>query len=220
MQTVGILGGTGVLGKAIAVSVFQNYEKVLIGSRSIDRARSVVEEIITEKNGLQDSLLASTNEQVASNADIIIASLPHRGTISTIELLYPNFKGNQLLISAVAPVEKSGNEFYSPSNDQDKSISQQISDIVGDKAEVATAFQTIPAKMLYSGKEISADVPVCCKKEVYRYAAEVVNQIKGLRPLYVGGLNQSKQIEGLTSFLLNIAMGNKLKSPTIKINSF
>ncbi len=222
MQSIGFLGGTGDLGKALAVNVLQSYEKVMIGSRSLERAHSVLKEISAAKKDLRfrDRLLATTNADVAGNADIIVATLPYESAVDTFAMLSTKFRGNQLLISAVAPIAKVGNEFRPIRSETGKSISVQIKEILRDRMEVATAFQTVPARILFEQKIMDADVLVCADEQTYPKVAEVVNHIEGLRPLHVGGLDLSQEIEGLTSILLNLAVRNHLKSPTFRINSF
>ena len=131
-----------------------------------------------------------------------------------------SFSGDQILISAVAPVAKVGKEFVSQI-EAGKSYSQQIAEILPKSVKVATAFQSVPAHILYEEREISSDVLVTCDElNTYQQIAEIISKIPGLRPLYLGSLNLSGEVERLTALVLNIAIKNKLKSPTPKFNSF
>ena len=120
----------------------------------------------------------------------------------------------------MAPVARVGKEFVSQI-EAGKSYSQQIAELVPKSVKVATAFQSVPAHILYEERAISSDVLVTCDEvETYQKVAEVISKIQGLRPLYLGTLNLSGEVERLTALVLNIAIKNRLKSPTPKFNSF
>ncbi|MHB8568053.1 MAG: NAD(P)-binding domain-containing protein [Nitrososphaerales archaeon] len=221
MQEIGLIGGTGDLGRALAIHLAKKYDIVYIGSRSLEKAEGAVKEIISEKGDGEHltHLKAATNEDTVRFSDTVIATIPYDNVIETIRQLIPSFKGNQVLISAAARVRKIGNEFY-PAPDG-PSLSQQIRAIIPASVILATAFQTVPANILYKEKPISADVFVACESSFdYEKVAAVVSAIEGIRPLYLGSLELAGEIERLTAVLLNIAIKNHLKSPTLKVNSF
>jgi NADPH-dependent F420 reductase len=222
MNSVGLIGGTGDLGTALAVHLAKKYEMVTIGSRNAKRAEATVKTIIEEK-GTRDSLVQHL--KFASNADailtssVVIATIPFENSVETIQNLSRFFHRGQILISAVASLSKVGDEFIIPTNSN--SIAIQVKSIVPQGVEVASAFQTVPASILYKEKQILADVPVAAESfETYKKVAELVSSIDGLRPLFLGGLHHSAQVEGLTCLLLNIGKRNNLKSPTLRINCF
>lgn len=221
LKSVGLLGGTGDLGTALAIHLARHYDRILLGSRDKSKAEITIREIVSEKGdrGYLSHLLASENAEVAKQCDLIIATIPHTNAVQTIESLVESFRGGQVLISAVAPIVKSGDEFF-PDLDA-TSISERIETIVPKSVKVATAFQTVPANVLYKERDISSDVLVACNElETYVSVADLVTKVEGLRPLYLGSLKLSRYIEDLTSMILNIGLKNKLKSPTIKFNSF
>lgn len=222
MFSIGLIGGTGDLGTALAVQLSKKYDSVTIGSRSIEKAKSAVKSILEEK-GERDYLLnhmkASSNQQVVSTSDLVIATVPHENAIETINALSEYFRGDQLLISAVAVLSKIGNQFF-PSKSID-SVAKQIKLLLPPSVEVASAFQTVPASILYKEEKISADVLVSAESaQTYEKVAQLISSIDGLRPLYLGNLELAGELERLTALLLNVSIRNKLKSPTLKIASF
>ncbi|MHB2035872.1 MAG: NADPH-dependent F420 reductase [Nitrososphaerales archaeon] len=223
MQKIGFIGGTGDLGTAIAIHLAKEYE-ILLGSRSVEKAQAAVNAILMEKGKrdyLAQNMTPTENEKVVETCKIILLTVPHENAIATIKGLAARFSGDQILISAVAPVVRVGKEFHSEVDASGKSVSQQIAHLVPKSVKVATAFQSVPAHILYEEKPISSDVLVACDElETYQEVAEIISKIEGLRPLYLGTLNLSGEIERLTALILNIAIKNKLKSPTPKFNSF
>lgn len=216
------MGGTGDLGTALAIHLAKHYERVFLGSRDKSKAEAVLHEILAEKGNrdyLRAHITPGENSEVVKSCDLVIAAVPHTNALQTISQLHDIFRGEQILVSAVAPIAKSGNEFVP--DIADLSVSEQISKIVPKSVRVATAFQTVPANILYKEKTISSDVLIACDDyETYGSVSEMVSKIEGLRPLYLGSLKLSKYVESLTSLLLNVSIRNKLKSPTIKVTSF
>lgn len=222
MSSIGLIGGTGDLGTALAVQLSKKYESVTIGSRSEERAKAAVKSILEEK-GERDYLLnhmrAGSNQQVVSTCDLVIATVPHENATDTIKELSGSFRGDQILISAVAVLSKIGNQFI-PSKSLEP-VAKQIKSLLPSNVEVASAFQTVPALMLYKEEKISADVLVSAESaQTYEKVAKLIASMEGLRPLYIGDLELAGELERLTALLLNVAVRNKLKSPTLKIISF
>ncbi len=222
MTRIGIIGGTGDLGSALAVHLSKNHE-VMLGSRNSEKAKTTVGDIIAEKNHdyLNRNLKPVENNIIASECDFLILTVPHSNVLETVRNVAPMFRGNQILVSAAAVVSKKGDEFVVDDDPSGKSLAQKIREIIPESVKVAAAFQTIPANILYREKEISADVPVAAESvEDYQLVASIVSEIQGLRPLHLGSLQQAGEIERLTVLLLNIAKKNGLKSPTTKFPSF
>ena len=222
MTKIGFVGGTGDLGTALALQLSRKHE-VLLGSREIGKATSTVEMMHNEKGSrdyLEQNLKPAENAQAVGQSEVVIVTVPHENAIDTIKNLRSFFREGQILISTVAAVRKAGDEFV-PDFTSSKSFAEIFQETVLNSAKVAAAFQTVPAHILYKEKEISADVLVTADQlETFGKVASVIKDIEGLRPLYLGSLSLSSEIERLTSLLLNVGKRNKLKSPTLKISSF
>jgi 8-hydroxy-5-deazaflavin:NADPH oxidoreductase len=222
LARIGFVGGTGDLGTALSLQLSKKHE-VLLGSRSLEKARTAVELIRSEKGPrdyLEQNLKPCENAQAVSQSEFVIVTVPHENAIETVKSLTNSFRENQILISTVAAVGKAGDEFV-PDFRSGKSFAESILEIVPSTVKVAAAFQTVPAHILYMEREISADVLVTTnERETFEKVASLIRDIEGLRPLYLGTLRLSAEIERLTSLLLNVGKRNKLKSPTLKISSF
>ncbi len=222
MSRIGFIGGTGDLGMALAVHLAKEHEEVLIGSRNKEKAESTIRDILRDKGeprNLKSHLISATNDFVVSSCENVILTVPYEAAIETIKGLSDRFNENHLLISTVATIQKSGRQFVPVTNVG--SISKVIQGLLPKSVGVASAFQTIPAGILYREEKINADVLVACdEKSIFQQTAEIVSSIEGLRPLYAGSLEVSGVIEGLTALLLNVAANEHLKSPTLKVHSF
>ncbi|HYB03740.1 MAG TPA: NAD(P)-binding domain-containing protein [Nitrososphaerales archaeon] len=222
MSVLGLIGGTGDLGYALGYHLSKK-NLVLLGSRNLEKAKAAVAEIISEKKNpdSERNLEAAENSTVVQTCDVIILTVPHANALETILSLSQRFRDDQILVSAVAAVAKKGDDFISEIDASGKSFAQQIKEIVPDSVKVAAAFQTVPANMLYREREMQADVPVATDSiDVYNAVSKIVADIQGLRPLYLGSLQLSGEVERLTALLLNIGKRNGLKSPTLLFPSF
>ncbi len=218
---IGLIGGTGDIGSALAVHFAKKFDAVFIGSRSEEKARNTVEEIIRdrpEEAEIRNHLKPESNEAVVQACENLVLTVPYSAATDTVKDLAGLFSENQLLISAVAAIKKSSKEFVAAN--EALSVSESIQKLLP-RIKVASAFQTLPAPILYSGREIDADVFVACdERDTYTRVAEIVSSIRRVRPLYAGSLELSREIEGLTALLLNSAQSSRLKNPTLKILSF
>ena len=223
MTTIGLVGGTGDLGTALAVHLSKTYD-VILGSRSEGKAKTAVADIIKEKGNrdyFQSHLKPADNQTAVRDSDIVFLTVPYDNAFETIQNLSTLLRSNQILISTAASVSKSGEDFVPDFPETGKSVSEKIFDLLGGRVEVAAAFQTVPANRLYKEAQLSSDVLIAASNnEAYQRVADVVKTIEGLRPLYAGSLTVSAEVERLTSLLLNLAKRNGLKSPSIKISSF
>lgn len=199
------------------------YDTVLVGSRNKGKAETTIGELLSEKKNeanLQQRLKAASNDEVVTESDIVIATVPYESALETLRALAPKFRGNQLLISAAASVKKTEKGEFK-SNLGEKSLALEMRGFLPPSVKVAAAFQTIPANILYKDNDFKFDVLVASEdKETFALVSAFISPIKSLRALHVGSLDLSGEVEGLTSILLNIAIRNRMKSPTFNVASF
>jgi 8-hydroxy-5-deazaflavin:NADPH oxidoreductase len=210
-RRIGIVGGTGPLGRGLAARLSQSYE-VLIGSREEERARAAAEEV-SRLTGRK--IAGATNLEAASRSDCTILALPDKPKSDLLGELKKELRG-KLVISPIVPMkEKAGRFFYSPDNG---SAAQSVASIL-EGSRVAAAFHTTPsAKLLAIRKPLEYSVLVAAEtREVFAEASAIVSSIKNLEPIYAGPLSAGGTIEALTPLLLNLAKLNGMRNPSIKI---
>jgi NADPH-dependent F420 reductase len=86
------------------------------------------------------------------------------------------------------------------------------------RSTIVAALHNIPAATLEdSNRRLDFDVLVACdRREDYERVQVLLRSIEGLRPLYVGPLSMSREIEVITPLLLNAARLNALKRLSVK----
>ncbi len=208
---VGIVGGTGPLGRGLAARLSYSYE-VLIGSREEAKAEGAAEEV-SRLTGRK--VRGATNLEAARACDNAILALPDLAASELIQEMKKEL-GGKLVISPIVPMRiKDGLFTYSPG---DGSAAESVASIL-DRSRVAAAFHTVPApKLLAIGEKLEYTVPVAAeRRETFSEVATIVSSIQDLRPLYAGPLSSARTIEALTPLLLNLARLNGRKNLSIRI---
>ena len=94
---VGIIGGTGGMGKGFAIRWCKN-NQVLIGSRDAARADASAQEytgLAKEAYGeINGSIAGTDNASVAKEADVLVLSIPYENIDSTCSELLPQISDN------------------------------------------------------------------------------------------------------------------------------
>ena len=86
LLTIAVLGGTGKEGKGLAYRWAKAGYKVLIGSRSPERAVSAASELMEMLEG-SSSLVGASNREAAELANIVVLSVPYEAHRETLEFL-------------------------------------------------------------------------------------------------------------------------------------
>ena len=220
---VGIIGGTGGMGKGFALRWSQNHD-VIIGSRDAGRASAAAEEytnIARESfGGINGTIAGSDNLSVAKQSDVLILSIPYENIDSVCSEVCPQAKEECVVVSPIVPMTKTdvGFEFI-PIKENRPFSYQLVSKYVKDKSRLVSAFHVISEKKLINPTlELDYDIFVCGDdKEAVEVVNGLINEIKGLRPIYLGPGELSYLAEIATPLLLNAMIRNKIKNPGIKI---
>ncbi len=220
---VGIIGGTGGMGKGFALRWSKNND-VIIGSRDASRASSSAEEytnLAKESFGeINGTITGMDNLSVAKESDVLVLSIPYENIDSLCSVILPEVKESCVVISPIVPMVKTdvGFEFI-PIKENKPYSYQLVSKYLKDKSKLVSAFHVISEKKLVNPTlELDYDIFVCGDdKESVEVVNGLINEIEGLRPIYLGPGELSYMAEISTPLLLNAMIRNKIKNPGIKI---
>jgi hypothetical protein len=220
---VGIIGGTGGMGKGFALRWSKNHD-VIIGSRDASRASSSAEEytnLAKESFGeINGTITGKDNLSVAKESDVLVLSIPYENIDTLCSVILPEIKESCVVISPIVPMVKTdvGFEFI-PIKENKPYSYQLVSKYLKDKSKLVSAFHVISEKKLVNPTLVlDYDIFVCGDdKESVEVVNGLINEIKGLRPIYLGPGELSYMSEISTPLLLNAMIRNKLKNPGIKI---
>ncbi len=197
--TLAVLGGTGKEGKGLAARWAKAGLSVVIGSRNKDKAKETAAEINTANCPIL--VQGEDNLNATRAADIVVLTVPYSAHRETLESIKPAMQGKILVDVTVPLVPPRVTKVQLPPAG---SAALEAREILGDAAEIASAFQNISYEHLQGDKEIGCDVLVTgTSKETRTVALELVSQA-GLTGWDAGPLENSMVAEGLTSILIHI----------------
>lgn len=200
LLTIAVLGGTGKEGKGLAYRWAKAGYRVLIGSRSSEKAVTAAAEIIQLSEG-SCSVVGTTNLDAAELADIVVITVPYPAHRETLESVKGAVKGKLLIDVTVPLVPPKVSKVQMPTAG---SAAQEAREILGEDVEVVDAFQNISHELLLSDDDIECDVLVTGTSKKARTEALTLVAAAGLTGWDAGPIENSVVVEGLTSVLINI----------------
>lgn len=212
LPTLAILGGTGKEGPGLALRWSKAGYRILIGSRSAEKAQAAALEInqalgITTVSGME-------NARAAAQAEICILTVVQAAHQEALLSVKEALQG-KILVDATARVD-----FRDPRPPAPPSAARQAQDLLGDGVRVVAAFQNVPAHVLKKDLEHPLDVDVLICADDLAAAQEVITlaQAAGMRAYYAGGLDNALTVEGLTALLISINRHYQVKTASIQIS--
>ncbi|MCU0513054.1 MAG: NADPH-dependent F420 reductase [Anaerolineae bacterium] len=213
IKTLAVLGGTGKEGSALAKRWALNGYRVIIGSRSLEKARDGVAEMNAELGG--DYLTGLANEEAARAADIVVLSVPYSAHKDTLNSVRPHLAG-KIVVDLTVPLQPPAvRTVHVP---EGKSACLEAQALLGDDVTVIAAFQNVSAEKLKDpAYEVDCDVLVCGNAEVAK--AEVIELVRaaGMRGIDAGPLANAVAVEALTPVLLYINKKYSVKGAGVRI---
>lgn len=207
--SIAIVGGTGNLGRALAVRLAAPGVKVIIGSRDREKARRVVESL-TKTLG-ERHIDGKTNQEAVKEAELVVIAVPHEGHAQMLMELRDQIR-DTIVIDAVVPLKK-GRPFTPPSG----SALLEAQRILGKEALVVGALHNISAVDLQDSDASLGDVLVCGDSEgAKQRVIEVIHKL-GARAFDAGPAANAYIIEGLTGVLIHLNRKYKSKHASVKI---
>lgn len=193
--SVGIIGGTGEQGRGLARRLTLSGQKVIIGSRSAERAALVAAEV---------GAIGTDNAACAAKADIVIVAIPYEGHRATLESLAGLLAG-KIVVDCVNPLGFDGKGAYALAVEEGSAALQAAEVLSGSR--VVAAFHHLSSVRLLDEEVASLDVDVLVLGDD-RQAVEVVRalaaRLPGVRGVYGGRLRNTHQVEALTANLISI----------------
>jgi NADPH-dependent F420 reductase len=207
--SVGVLGGTGPAGTALAARLASIGYSVVIGSRSSERAEEKAKEIRDAWPALNLPLRGGSNEESAA-CDIVVLATPWDSAATTVREHSAALRG-KVVISMANALVRVGHEFQ-PLVPPRGSVAAHVQAAAPD-CRVVAAFHHLPAKELgHLGDPIDSDVLICSDdKAAIETVSEMVRRIPGCRPLDSGELSNATAIEAFTAVLLQLNVRYKTR---------
>jgi 8-hydroxy-5-deazaflavin:NADPH oxidoreductase len=220
---ISIIGGTGGMGEGFALRWVVNHD-ITIGSRDAQKAASAAEQYMNTAlssygNNMKGTIKGADYVSSTRDSDILILSIPYESIKLTCDSISNSIKEGCIIVSPIVPMERNDFGFtYIPFEKNMKSAARLLAENLPDK-KIVSAFHTISeVKLKNINESLDSDTFVCGDdQDSITIINQLIGEIKGLRPLYLGSLPLSYQAELLTPMLLNVSKKNKIKHPGIKL---
>jgi NADPH-dependent F420 reductase len=212
-RRIAILGGTGNVGRGLALRWAHTGYDIIIGSRSPDKAAQACAQINAELG--RNAVVPGGYREAAAAAPIVVLSVPYAAQRSTVEEVRGLLDGKILIDTTVPLVPPKVARVQLPSAGSAVAAMQQL---LGSSVRVVSAFQNVPAHALLDlAHEVDCDVLVCgddvaARETVIHLIADI-----GLRALHAGPIANSAAAEALTSILISINARYKVEGAGIRI---
>jgi NADPH-dependent F420 reductase len=220
---IGIVGGTGGMGEGFALRWCKKHD-VIVGSRDAQKAKEAAENYSNAAKqaygSVAGSITGDDNIALGKDVDVLILSIPYEFIDDTCGKLAGKIRDDCVVVSPIVPMTKTGAGFvYIPLEQGKKQAAEMVADRLPPRSRVVSAFHTISeVKLKNVGQGLDADTFICGDDQnVVAKLTELVSEIAGLRPVYLGPLSLTYQAEILTPMLLNAAKRNKMKNPGVKL---
>ena len=200
VSTIAVLGGTGKEGKGLAYRWAKAGYRVLIGSRTPEKARATAVEL-TDLLAGKPAMEGMSNLSAARQADLVVLTVPYAVHRETLELIKDELKG-KILVDVTVPLVPP--KVFKVQMPPAGSAAQEARQILGDEIEVTSAFQNISYDHLLQDDPIECDVLVSGTSKEARSETLKLVAAAGLTGWDAGPIENSAVIEGLTSVLIGI----------------
>ncbi|MCL5948827.1 MAG: NADPH-dependent F420 reductase [Actinobacteria bacterium] len=201
---IGIIGGTGPLGRGLATRFAAAGLDVRLGSRDPERAAKVVTDIAAMCVN-PDCKLTGVSNMDAAAAEVVFVTTPWDGAVSTVKPLAGDLAGKPV-VSTLNALVKTGREFL-PMLGPRGSMAGLVAAALPQSMVVAAGHH-LPASVLCDIRAtLQADILLCSDHPTAKETvSNLLRQIEGIRCLDAGSLAQSGALEAFTAVLININM--------------
>jgi hypothetical protein len=201
LLTLAIVGGTGAEGSGLAMRLVRSGYRVVIGSRSAQKAA----ERATELNSIMGEpglITGAENLLAVRDADLVMLAVPYAAQREILESIRPAVKGKILInVGTCINPDRPAQVELPPALSSSLEAQAQL----GDDARVVAAFQNVSSEYLRDPERpIDCDVLVCGDDAEAKVAALHLAEAIGLPAYDAGPLKNSIVAEGMTSLLVGI----------------
>ncbi len=196
MAVIGVVGGTGKLGAALAGRWAKAGHDVLIGSRSTESAEATAADL-SERFGV--TVGGGTNVDVATRADIVVCAVPWTAQAERLGEIRAAVSGKIVIDTTVPLVPPRVMRVQLP---PEGSAALRAQAVLGDGVRLVSAFHNVAAHKLATDQDVACDVLVFSDDKEARAVGVDLAKDLGVRGLHGGALANAVAAEALTSILI------------------
>jgi len=212
-KTIAVIGGTGAQGSGLSLRWARCGHRVVVGSRDMEKAARVCEEMRTKAP--ESTISHASYTEAAAQAEIVVITVPYAAQRASVEEIRQHLDGKILVDTTVPLKPPKVARVHLPAGG---SAVAALQELLEESTRLVSAFQNVSARHLRDlDHMIDCDVLVCgddadARETVIRLAGDI-----GLRAWHAGALCNSTAVEALTSVLIAINMRYKVDGSGIRI---
>ena len=216
VPTLGFLGGTGIEGKGLALRFAAAGVRVVIGSRSAERAAVVAGELNRQLG--RELITGAENREMIANCEIILLTVPFEQAAPALDTYRDLLRPGTVVVDVTVPVAFDGGRAR-PLSLPEGSGSQSLAKRLPEGVALVGAFKTIPAHLLADANtSLDCDVFVCGDSaDAKARVMEVIGRIPNLRAVDAGGLEVAGTLERMSVLAIGINRRHKIKSARFRV---
>ena len=211
-HTIAILGGTGDLGTGLAIRWSKAGHKIVIGSRTQEKADAAVAAL--KAISPETPAVAMVNPHAAAAGDIVVLTVPFEHQLSTLESVRSALSGKILIDVSVPLMPPKVGTVQLP---VEGSAGKRAQDFLGEDVAVVSAFQNVAAHLLQKDVKIECDVLVAGNKKAARDTVIELIEQAGMNGWHAGPIENAAAAEALTSILIQINRRHDISHSGIRI---
>ncbi len=209
---IAVMGGTGPQGKGLGYRFARHGHRVVLGSRSAEKAVVAAAELNERLGGSGVETTGAANADACADADVVLLAVPYDGHDDLVASLP---LAGKTVISCVNPLAFDKRGAFGQVIDGGEGSAAESAQRIAPDATVVGAFHHVSAKNLWSEAEFldHEDVLVCGDSaEGKAVAIELARCVTGRDGIDSGKLRLARQLEPLTAVLISINRKYKTQS--------
>jgi 8-hydroxy-5-deazaflavin:NADPH oxidoreductase len=211
--TIAVLGGTGPQGKGLGYRFARHGHRVVLGSRTAERAVATAEEVAERLTGLQGAgeVSGAANPEAVAEADVVMLAVPwdgHDELVAALDL------AGKTVVSCVNPLAFDKRGAHGQVIDAGEGSAAEHAQQLAPEATVVGAFHNVSAVGLWSEDEFLDEDVLCVgdSDDGKAVAMELARAVTGREGISAGKLRLARQLEPLTAVLISINRKYKVHS--------
>jgi NADPH-dependent F420 reductase len=188
---IGIVGGTGAFGRALAARLRDLGFDVAVGSREHQRGW---------ERGIELGVRGGSNDEIVGDADLVVLAVKSNAAIDTAREL-DDAIGSTPVLCVASDLRFTDNGVL-PGRDE-RSLAEELAETIS--APVASGLQSVSAVELAANDLPDQDALICGDDaHAKEMVLEVAGKLVGGRAIDVGPLANSRALEAMTAVILNV----------------
>lgn len=197
-QVIAVIGGTGALGMGLSVSLARVGLRVIVGSRSLEKAQGAAD-IVARESG-STAVFGAGIVEAAEQASLVIVAVPFANQVETLRTIREVVQGKIVVDTTVPLVPPKVAVVQLP---KEGSAALIAAEALGDGVMLITAFHNVAAQKLRDGHS-AGDILVFGNDIDARASVIALIDRIGFRGVHGGPLANSVAAEAMTSVLIAV----------------